>query len=129
MAQHRIRMMKLLHYLIFFFLFFDFQHILSFLNQNEIDVSFDLIKNLKIRQCLLIGDHNNIILLFKTFSSINIPTTYLNRSRLTTYVENSNNTHFHTGLIMKDKNLFTSKRISETLKAASIKNIQTSLNS
>ena len=93
----------------------------SFLNQDEMRMSMELIKQLKIRQCILVGDAENedVFSEAKEFSSAKIPITYLTYNPLATMVYYTEFVYFHTGLIFKEENLEILELISKFFKNAS----------
>lgn len=101
-------------YVIFFCI--SFKHTSTyFLNQDEVQVSLDLLKELKIRQCMFIGDvrneeaFNNI----KQFSLVNIPTTYSSYGPLVKHIDKTEMIYPFTGIIFKEKDLGALEEISQ----------------
>ena len=90
-----------------FSFYLTFFHIVAciYLNKNELQVSLALVEELEIRQCILLGFKKNSDFIIKQFSLANIQTTYLEFSSLIDYIENAETGYFHTGIIVKDKNL------------------------
>ena len=95
------------------FLFIQLKSIFAtFLNENEIKISFDVIEKLRIRQCILVGDVQNGDLIFhaKQLSTAKIPITYMNFKKSINFVEGTENPYFSIGLIFKDEDF---RKISE----------------
>lgn len=90
------------------------QRIPALLNYDEIKMSFDLMKELGIRQCILVQNEKNdgLVNNFKNFSSINIPITYLNYYSLDRYIKDVKAHYSCTGLLFKEKNLYKLEKIS-----------------
>lgn len=87
----------------------------AFLNDKDIKTSLDIVKTLGIHGCIFIDDHKyeKLILYFKLFSSASVPVAYLNRHQLAEYIDEYGTTYLRTGLIFKEKNLKTFKKMFE----------------
>lgn len=98
------------------FLHLYFQQIPAFLNYQELKMSLDLVKELGIRQCILVENSKNEDLTYytKEFSKTKIPVSYFDDASLVEYILNTKIDQLNTGIIVKDKNLyFLQQRIFE----------------
>lgn len=89
--------------------------ILSAYNQNELQITLDLIQEFSIRQCIFVSDDNNLLPEIKAFSFKNIPSTYLTFNQIIKYVNITNTLHYHVGIIFKEKDTLQLELISNIL--------------
>ena len=92
------------------------------LNSDEIEISFQLIKRLEIRNCILARnlEDENLISDVKEFASAKIPTTCFNYDQLLNIVNVTKEVYFRTGLIFKEKNLGLLRKISNRFEKVSL---------
>lgn len=84
-------------------------------------MSFDLIKRLEIRHCILVGNLEKEKLIFnaRKFSSMSIPVSHLNYDPLMQYIDGTQINQFKTGLIFKEENLHILEEISSVFERVS----------
>lgn len=106
---------------VLFLIIFDIQFQKSYFDYHKLNMSFDLVQELEIRQCILIESLKNhgLVLFFKEFSSKNIPIVYLNYQLLVKYMNDTKSISSKIGLIFKEKNLDI-EEISRVLQKVSI---------
>lgn len=91
---------------LFFYIYL--RHIcLAFLNQDETQMSFDLIKELEIRHCIMIGyiEYKDLIIHVKKFSAANIPITNFRFVSSIRYIQDNDDLYFRKGLILVEEDL------------------------
>ena len=92
--------MNLVKFILFFSYFYKF--ISASLNQNELNLSFDLITRLEIRHLLLIQKEcgRNLFYNIKKFATANFSVAYLNFSQLENYITENKNVSRRTGFLL-----------------------------
>lgn len=103
----------------YFNFYFLFKPIFAFLNNDELEISFELIKEFKIRHCIMVGNPtkmNEIIFNVKTFSWANIPVSFLSYEHLTEFIDTKFGSSLKIGLIFNEENLHRLGQTTQTLK-------------
>lgn len=100
-----------------------FQPIPAFLNHQELAISLDLVRELQLRQCILVDNpkkEESFIFYFKEFSKANIFVFKLNYTSLVKYTITTETYNSYTGIIFKDEDLYFIQQISRMLEKVSI---------